>query len=189
MSDRVVRALDQETWPAFADLVERCGGFPTGCWCMEFHPEGVGKPVDATRNRERKFARVCDGTAQAALVFDGDACIGWCQFGRPDDLPRIKGRARYDRTLTALPDWRIACCFVATGHRRTGAAAAALEGALGLIAEQGGGVVEAYPEPAGSVPAGFLFNGALSTYERAGFVRDRPIGKHRWVVVRTVASG
>jgi hypothetical protein len=36
------------------------------------------------------------------------------------------------------------------------------------------------------VPAGFLFNGALSTYERLGFTRDREIGKHRWVVTRVV---
>jgi hypothetical protein len=36
------------------------------------------------------------------------------------------------------------------------------------------------------VPAGFLFNGALSTYERLGFTRDRRIGKHRWVVRRDV---
>jgi hypothetical protein len=46
--------------------------------------------------------------------------------------------------------------------------------------------VEGYPEDAGSVPAGFLFHGALSTYERLGFVRDRKIGKHRWVVTKTV---
>ena len=39
---------------------------------------------------------------------------------------------------------------------------------------------------AASVPAGFLFNGALSTYEQLGFVRDRKIGKHRWVVTRTL---
>ena len=32
------------------------------------------------------------------------------------------------------------------------------------------------------MPAGFLFHGALSTYERLGFERDRKIGKHRWVV-------
>ena len=51
----------------------------------------------------------------------------------------------------------------------------------------GGGVVEGYPEPAGAVPAGFLFNGALSTYERLGFERDRLIGKHRWVVRRVVS--
>ena len=42
--------------------------------------------------------------------------------------------------------------------------------------------MEGYPEDAGAVPAGFLFNGALSTYEKLGFVRDRKIGKHRWVM-------
>jgi hypothetical protein len=36
------------------------------------------------------------------------------------------------------------------------------------------------------VPAGFLFHGALSTYERLGFTRERKIGKHRWVVSRVV---
>ena len=57
---------------------------------------------------------------------------------------------------------------------------------LDLIAGLGGGTVEGYPEPAGSVPAGFLYNGALSTYEKLGFTRDRTIGMHRWVVSRTV---
>jgi hypothetical protein len=36
------------------------------------------------------------------------------------------------------------------------------------------------------VPAGFLFHGALSTYEKLGFIRGRKIGKHRWVVTRVV---
>jgi hypothetical protein len=36
------------------------------------------------------------------------------------------------------------------------------------------------------VPAGFLFNGALSTYEKLGFTRDRKIGKHRSVVTSVV---
>jgi hypothetical protein len=45
---------------------------------------------------------------------------------------------------------------------------------------------KAYPEGADSVPAGFLFNGALSTYEKLGFTRDRQIGKHRWVMTRVV---
>ena len=73
------------------------------------------------------------------------------------------------------------------GHRRQGVVTAALAGALDLIASLGGGRVEAYPEDASPVPAGFLFNGALSTNERLGFVRDRKIGKHRWVVTKTVA--
>ena len=67
-----------------------------------------------------------------------------------------------------------------------GVATAALAGALDLIADLGGGRVEGYPEDAGSVPAGFLYHGALSTYESLGFVRDRKIGKHRWVVAKVV---
>jgi GNAT superfamily N-acetyltransferase len=181
-----VQALDESTWPAYTALVERNNGIFGGCWCMGFHPEGVGKDTTAELNRERKLARVKAGTAHAALVFDGDECVGWCQFGVPDELPRIKSRAAYEKGRTALPDWRIACCYVGKGHRRQGVATAALTGALELIAGLGGGTVEGYPEAAESVPAGFLYNGALSTYEHLGFTRDRQIGKHRWVVTTVV---
>ncbi|HZI36434.1 MAG TPA: GNAT family N-acetyltransferase [Gaiellales bacterium] len=182
-----VKALDQSTWPAFAALVERNNGVFGGCWCMGFHAEGVGKDTTAAQNCERKHERVRAGTAHAALVFDGDDCLGWCQFGTPEEVPRIKSRAAYEKGRTGSPDWRIACCYVGKGHRRRGVATAALAGAVDLIAGLGGGTVEGYPEDAGSVPAGFLFNGALSTYERLGFSRDRKIGKHRWVVRRAVA--
>jgi GNAT superfamily N-acetyltransferase len=181
-----VKALDESTWPAFAALVEANNGVFGGCWCMGFHADGVGNTPPEV-NRERKLARVRAGTTHAALVFDGDDCLGWCQFGSPEELPRIKSRAAYEKSLTTPPDWRIACNFVGKGHRRKGVATAALAGALELIAGLGGGAVEGYPEAAGSVPAGFLFNGALSTYEQLGFVRDRQIGKHRWVVTKTVA--
>jgi GNAT superfamily N-acetyltransferase len=180
-----VRALDESTWPAFADLVERNGGVFGGCWCIGFHPEGCDRQT-AGVNRQRKLDRVRAGTTHAALVFDGADCVGWCQFGSPEELPRIKNRAAYERTQAAPPDWRIACCFVGKGHRRRGAATAALRGALDLIADLGGGTVEGYPEDAAAVPAGFLFHGALSTYRKLGFTADRKIGKHRWVVVRTV---
>jgi GNAT superfamily N-acetyltransferase len=181
-----IQALDQSTWGAFASLVEANGGIFGGCWCMGFHPDD--SRTEPGLNRERKLARVYAGTAHAALVFDGDICVGWCQFGVPEEVPKIKNRAQYEKALTRSPDWRIACCFVGKGHRRHGVATAALAGALDLIAGLGVGTVEGYPEDAGSVPAGFLFNGALSTYERLGFTRDRKIGKHRWVMRRVVAA-
>ena len=184
---RSVKPLDETTWPAYAELAESSGSYPSGCWCMGFHPEGVGRKSTAAQNRDRKLDRVRQGTTHHALVFEGELCVGWCQFGSPEELPRIKSRAAYEKTLSTLPDWRIACFYVRRGHRRQGVSRDALSGALDLIADLGGGVVEGYPEPADSVPAGFLFNGALSTYERLGFVKDRTIGKHRWVVVRTVA--
>ena len=187
-SQYTIRPLDESTWAPFEALVERNNGVFGGCWCMGFHAEGVGgKDTTPALNRARKLERVRAGTTHAALVFAGDDCVGWCQFGSPQELPRIKSRAAYERGREALPDWRIACCFVGKGHRRQGVASAALAGALGLIGDLGGGVVEGYPEDAASVPAGFLYNGALSTYEKLGFTRDRRIGKHRWVVRTRVA--
>ena len=181
-----IKALDESTWDSFAELVERNNGVFGGCWCIGFHPEGGDRRSPPALNRERKLARVRAGTAHAALVFDGERCLGWCQFGAPDEVPRIKNRAAYEKTVTSPPDWRIACCFVGKGHRRRGVSTAALAGAIELIAGLGGGTVEGYPEASGAVPAGFLFNGALTTYEKLGFARDRKIGKHRWVMTRIV---
>jgi GNAT superfamily N-acetyltransferase len=182
-----IKALDETTWDAFAALVEHNNGVFGGCWCIGFHAEGPDRK-DGAINRQRKLERVKQGSTHAALVFDGDACLGWCQFGPPAELPRIKSRAQYEKGQHAPADWRIACNFVGKGHRRKGVATAGLAGALDLIATLGGGTVEGFPEAADSVPAGFLFNGALSTYERLGFVRDRKIGKHRWVVTKVVEA-
>jgi hypothetical protein len=111
------KALDESSWDAFAGLVEANNGVFGGCWCMGFHPDDSREPA---LNRERKLARVRAGKAHAALVFDGDDCVGWCQFGAPDEVPKIKNRAAYEKSLTTLPDWRIACNFVGKGHRRQG---------------------------------------------------------------------
>jgi hypothetical protein len=103
-STYTVRPLDESTWDAFAALVERNNGVFGGCWCMGFHPEGVGKETTAATNRDRKLERVRAGTTHAALVFDEDDCLGWCQFGAPGDLPRIKSRAAYEKGVTTPPD-------------------------------------------------------------------------------------
>ncbi|WZH36897.1 MAG: GNAT family N-acetyltransferase [Microbacterium enclense] len=182
---RTVRPLDASTWAAFEELCVASNSYPSGCWCIGFHEEGTTR--DATCNRERKHARVVSGTAHAALVLDDGRCIGWCQYGPATEVVRIKNRRQYDASQDGpLPDWRIGCVYARTGHRRQGVAAFALDGALRMIAAAGGGRVEGYPEPADAVPAGFLFHGALSTFERAGFVRTRSIGKHRWVVTKTI---
>ena len=58
-----VKALDESTWEAFAALVERNNGVFGGCWCMGFHPEGVGKETTPALNRQRKLERVGAETA------------------------------------------------------------------------------------------------------------------------------
>ena len=79
--------LDVTTWPDFARLVESHNGVWGGCWCMAFHPARDGGPKTAADNRQDKEALVREGRAHAARVYDGDDCVGWCQFGPTDELP------------------------------------------------------------------------------------------------------
>lgn len=186
MPDLTVQPLTPETWPAFADLVERHGGIFGGCWCIGFHACGLAR--DPAANRAAKEALVRQGRASAALVIEGDACLGWCQFGPVAELTRIKNRRAYDAAGLPPADWRITCFFVDRRQRRRGIAERALKGALDLIAQAGGGRVEAFPEDtAGRKRQPFLWAGSLSMFERAGFAVAAPVGKHVRVVARTVA--
>lgn len=184
-----VKPLDLATWPDFCRLVERHNGVWGGCWCVNFHPEGARRAESVAARRLMKERRVRDGTTQAALVYDGAACVGWCQFGRTEELTNIKHKRAYNDGLETLPDWRITCFFTDKSYRGKGVAAAALDGALREIARLGGGTVESYPEETAgrSVAGAFLYNAAISIFERQGFARTRRIGKHCWVVAKAVA--
>ncbi|SDS77756.1 Acetyltransferase (GNAT) domain-containing protein [Friedmanniella luteola] len=180
-----VRPLDAATWDAFADLVERNNGIFGGCWCIGFHP----RPEPGLGHREAKHQRVLAGTAHAALVLDADGqAQGWAQFGDPDELPGIKHRREYVKDAPPRPDWRITCVFVDRRHRGQGVARAAVEGALELIGQAGGGLVEAISEVTADREAQgrFLFSGTVELFEDLGFTRGRQVGKHAFVVSRVV---
>ena len=184
MTTYSVKPLDANTWPAFARLVQKHNGVWGGCWCMAFHAEGVG----TGRTRSDKERRVREGRAHAALVYHGVTCVGWCQFGPTDELPRIKHRRAYEEGLGGVPDWRITCFFVDRDHRKKGVASVALAGALGEIGRLGGGTVESYPEDVKgrSVSGSFLYSATVSMFEAQGFRRVRRLGKNHWVMTRTV---
>ena len=184
-----IKALGPDTWDAFADLAERHNGVWGGCWCTWFHTFQSEKSHTVDGNRALKEQLVRQGKAHAALVFDGDVAVGWCEWGTPDELPNIYHRKEYEEGLDRPPDYRLTCFFVDKRYRRGGVAAAALRGALGLIAEAGGGVVEGYPHDieGKKTSASFLYNGTRTMFERAGFVFDRPKGKTNCVMRTTVA--
>jgi len=58
-----------------------------GCWCTWFHSR-EGRP-EGEMGRPWKERLVREGTAHAALVFDGADCVGWCQFGAPGEVPAV----------------------------------------------------------------------------------------------------
>ncbi|WP_430417620.1 hypothetical protein [Parasphingorhabdus sp.] len=182
------RALDDTSWPDFAHLVAANNGVWGGCWCMWYHGKDAIAEDSPAAKRKAKQCLVREGRAHAALVYEGADCVGWCQFGSPAELPRIHNQRAYLATDPALPDWRITCFFSGKGHRGNGIAAVALAGAIEQIRQLGGGRVEAFPddiEGKKTSPA-FLFNGAMSMFERQGFERSRQIGKHKWVVTKTL---
>jgi hypothetical protein len=159
LSEYAIRALDASTWEAFADLAEKHNGCGFGCWCTWFHTR-EGRPEDL-KGRPWKERLVREGKAHAALVFDGDAAVAWCQYGSPEELPRIFHLKEYEATRTEeLPDYRLTCLFVDRDYRRKCVAGVALRGALDLIAQAGGGVVEGYPQetPRKRISSTFLYS-------------------------------
>jgi GNAT superfamily N-acetyltransferase len=182
------KPLSPETWPAFARLVEKHNGIFGGCWCISFHLGPDEGKRGAAAYRAMKEARVRSGQAHAAMIFDGEDAVGWCQFGPTAELPNIRSRKNYEEGLGTLPDWRITCFFIDRERRGEGIARLALREAIREIGRLGGGRVEAYPEDVTGrkVSRSFLCSGTLGMFEKAGFEKDRKIAMHRWVVARRV---
>jgi GNAT superfamily N-acetyltransferase len=182
-----VKRLDPDTWDAFARLVERHNGVFGGCWCTWFHTFESEKTFTAEGNHALKEQLVKKGQAHAALVFDGDEAVAWAQYGPPWELPNIHHRKEYEETLDKLPDYRITCIFVDKKHRRNGVTEVALRGAVELIAEDGGGIVEGYPhDTTDGRKVSVLYNSTRALYERLGFSYVRPKGKRNCVMRRVV---
>ena len=66
-----------------------------GCWCTYFHTMHSEKTFDADDNRNLKRRLVEEGRAHAALVYDGNESVAWCEYGSPEELPNIYHRKQY----------------------------------------------------------------------------------------------
>jgi hypothetical protein len=75
-------------------------------------------------------------------------------------------------------------------YRRKGVTAIALRGAIDLIAEAAGGIVEGYPhDTTDGKNVSVLYNATRSLYEGAGFDYVRPKGKRNCVMRRACPKG
>ena len=186
-----IEALGPQTWDAFADLAGRHNGVWGGCWCTYFHRGADDSERTQLGNQAYKQRLVEQGRAHAALVFDGDVAVAWCQFGTVEELPNIHHRKEWEQGLVRRPDFRITCLFVDRRYRRKGVAATAVRGALELIGIAGGGLVEAYPHdlPTGKkTSASFLYNATRTMYEQLGFTYQRPKGQGNCVMTKEIPA-
>jgi GNAT superfamily N-acetyltransferase len=147
------KELSSKTWPDFQRLFS-CGNGWDYCACMYFQ-RGGDLPASQFRTRAERRVRnhqdkcklVEQGRAHGILVYAEGEPMGWCQYGRADELPlpASRGRSQPPTELGEQPDWRITCFVTDKRHRRSGVAGVALHAALEAIRRAGGGLVEGYP--------------------------------------------
>ncbi|HET7421545.1 MAG TPA: GNAT family N-acetyltransferase [Candidatus Dormibacteraeota bacterium] len=181
-----IKELGRDTWPDFVRVMEKHHGVWGGCWCVAFHLASGEKMESAREARTLKQRLVRAGQSHAALVYEGDDIVGWCQFGPPSELPARMGGFR--KLGAAMPDWRITCFFVDRDHRQRGVARTALAGALRMIATQGGGTVDGYPVATDGTPytGSFLWSGTESMFATAGFEPIGALGARKLVMRKTL---
>lgn len=194
------RELSRRTWRDFERLFSQGGGWDF-CWCMAFHRRHSlprtrfrTRAEQAVVNHQEKRERVEKRGSHGILVYaDGDP-VGWCQYSRKQELPRIDSIRKF-RSIASNNGverlWRITCFVVAKQYRRRGVAGAALEAALHAIGKRGGGLVEAYPitqgpSPGSSrLPSGNHF-GTVSMFRKRGFRAVAPLGRTNVLMRRTL---
>lgn len=185
------KELSRKTWPDFVRLFSQGSGWDF-CQCMHFHrPRSLPKEQwlrtraeRGLRNRRQKRELVKQGRAHGILVYAKGEPVGWCQYGRCEELPRIDNKRNY-RGLAPQGKqklWRITCFAVLKPHRRRGVAKAALRAALESIRRQGGGLVEAYPITRWLSRAfgNESTHGTASMFRKAGFKLVAPFGATRF---------
>jgi hypothetical protein len=181
-----VKELGPKTWPDFQKSFEEHPPAWSGCWCTGFHLKPDEEDMKAAERKELKERLVMADRSHAALVYDGNDVVGWCQFGPPSELPaRMRG---YGELGVGMPDWRITCFVTGRDRRKEGIARAGLEGALRFIAAKGGGTVDGYPiDPRGKPYASaFLWSGVKSMFTDEGFSQIGRLGSSKVVMRKLV---
>jgi GNAT superfamily N-acetyltransferase len=135
------KELSKRTWSDFETLFAEGTGWGR-CACLaSLRRPRASRKVARTWADQRSanlgihHGLVEEGRAHGILVYAAGAPIGWCQFGRADDL----------RHAAAGADWRVTCFVTDPSHRGRGVMGVALGAAVEAIRRKGGGIVEGYP--------------------------------------------
>jgi ribosomal protein S18 acetylase RimI-like enzyme len=191
-----VKELSAATWPDFEDLFSRGNGWDF-CWCMHHHRCRPLPPTEKLRRAERSRANyrdkkklVAEERSHGILVYRDGQAVGWCQYGRAEELPRIDDDPNYSGLAPAAREqlWRIPCFVVDKRYRRQGIAGAALKAAMASIKARGGGLVEAYPvaDWAGASFGNVSTHGTVSMFRKQGFKKVGRYGRRNVLMRKKV---
>ena len=122
-------------------------------------------------------ALVDRGTVPGLIGYENGVPVAWVSLGPRDDYPKLR-RSPLMKPVDERPVWSIVCFFVDRKARGRGLSERMLRAAVDYARSCGARLVEAYPvdKDKRSHPD-FMFFGAKSMYDRAGFrevARRRP---------------
>jgi GNAT superfamily N-acetyltransferase len=164
-----VHPLTPDRW---ADLERLFGprGACAGCWCMWWRlARAEWEAGKGEGNRRALEAEVRGGRVPGLIAYDGEVPVGWVAVEPRAAYPRL-ARARTLAPVDDAPVWAITCFFVARTHRRRGLMRALIDAAAAHARAAGATLLEGYPvDLAGPTGDAFVYTGARSTFEAAGF--------------------
>jgi GNAT superfamily N-acetyltransferase len=152
------------------------GGDPKWCWCSYFRVRGRDW-TNSTGAENRLVleaaaeALAAEGRAPGLLASRDGVVVGWVSVGPRSDYERLA----FSKVLAPVDDrpvWSIVCFVVGRRARGQGVSAALLDAAIAYARSHGATLLEAYPVDTGGgrVAPANAYHGALSMFERAGFV-------------------
>lgn len=185
-----VKPLTPERWPDLEAVFNAKGcSIARGCWCMYYRESGrLELPPGVSLREARKAAlhALAGAEPPAGLIgYRGKVPVGWVTLGPRADYRKFE-RSPVARPVDEQPVWSIVCFVVPAQYRHQGVATALLDGAIAWAHKRGVTLLEAYPvdkpEPSRD---DWLWHGAKSMYDRAGFVEvarrkpERPVVRLR----------
>lgn len=166
-----VRPLTKERWKDLVELFGRPGAsIVRGCWCMYYRRSGGSSGIGpGERNRRALRSLVGSGYIPGLIGYEDGSPVGWISLSPREDYAKLR-RSPVMKPVDDKPVWSIVCFFVDRSARGRGVAEGLLEGAIDYARSKGATLLEAYPvdKPERSHPD-FMFFGAKSMYDRAGF--------------------
>jgi GNAT superfamily N-acetyltransferase len=165
-----VRPLSKDTWNDLVELLGRPGGsIVRGCWCMYYRRSGQSGVGPGEKNKKALRSLVESGYVPGLIGYQDGSPVGWISLSPREDYAKLK-RSPVMKPVDDKPVWSIVCFFVDKQARGRGVSAALLKGAIDYARSQGATLLEAYPvDKKGRSHPDFMFFGAKSMYDRAGF--------------------
>lgn len=125
-------------------------------------------------NRAVLHDRVNEGRSTGLLAYEGDDPVGWVSVAPREEYQRIPTSQTW-RPIDEASVWSIVCFYVRKDQRGRGLTDQLIGAAVEYAKSHGAQVIEAYPKDVDAVgnkaiSDGDMYWGALSTFERAGFV-------------------